>query len=65
MPQRDYSRQNNIENVLQSLLQAGGFSSAVVASNEGLPLATAGNTNTTLIAAVAASIKNLAERAQQ
>ena len=65
MGKPEHSRQNSIETVLNTLLAQGHFSSAVVASNEGLPLATAGKADTTLIAAVAAAIKRLAERAQQ
>lgn len=64
MAETENSRQKHIEAILKDLLKQGGFFSAVVASNEGLPLATAGNADTTLIAAVAAAIKRLAERAQ-
>ncbi len=65
MAQRGHSRQNDIEAILEALIRAGRFTSAVVASKEGLPLATAGYADTTLIAAVAASIKDLVERAHQ
>lgn len=65
MTKRGHSRQNELEEILEALLQTGGFSSAVVASKEGLPFATAGIAHTTLIAAVAASIKDLVQRAHQ
>jgi len=59
------SRQNSIEDILSALIHDGSFTSAVVASKQGLPLATVGSTDTTLLAAVAASMKDLAERAHQ
>jgi len=59
------SRQARIEKVLQSLVQDGAFGGAVVASKDGLPVAMVGQANTVMIAAVAASMKDLAERAHQ
>jgi hypothetical protein len=59
------SRQAKIEEILKSLIDHGSFTSAVVASKEGLPIAMMGQTDTTMIAAVAASMKDLAERAHQ
>ena len=58
-------RQARIEGILTSLIEHGDFTSAVIASSDGLPLATVGKTNTDMIAAVAASMKNLAERAHE
>jgi len=65
MPPNKPSRQNEIEAVLNTLLQFDGFICAVVASKEGLPFAMAGSTDTTLLAAVAATIKDTANRVQQ
>lgn len=65
MPQNKPSRQNEIETVLNNLLQHDGFICAVVASKEGLALAMAGAADTTLLAAVAAAIKDTAKRIQQ
>lgn len=65
MPKNKPSRQNEIETVLGTLLQTDGFICAVVASKEGLPFAMAGSTDTTLLAAVAATIKDTAQRLQQ
>jgi hypothetical protein len=59
------SRQAKIEEILKSLVDYGSFTSAVVASRDGLPIAMIGQTDTTMIAAVAASMKDLAERAHQ
>jgi len=59
------SRQARIENILKSLVHHGSFTSAVVASKDGLPIAMIGQTNAAMIAAVAASMKDLAERAHQ
>lgn len=58
-------RQVNIEEILNTLVERGSFCCAVVASREGLLLATEGQADTVLIAAVAASMKDLAERAHQ
>lgn len=57
------SRQTNIENILETLLSDGGFLCAVVAAKDGLPLAMVGRADTELMAAVAASMRDLAERA--
>ncbi len=57
------SRQARIEKILESLIRDGSFTSAVVASNDGLPLAMIGKDNTIMIAAVAAAMKDLAARA--
>jgi len=65
MSQNKPSRQNEIEAVLNTLIQTDGFICAVVASKEGLPFAMAGSTDTTLLAAVAATIKDTAMRVQQ
>jgi len=59
------SRQVNIEEILKSLIQDGLFICAVVASSDGLPLAMVGHADTTMMAAVSASMKDLAERAHQ
>ncbi len=59
------SRQAKIEKTLKSLIRDGSFNSAVVASRDGLPVAMVGKTNMAMIAAVAASMKDLAERAHQ
>ncbi len=65
MSQNKPSRQNEIEAVLNTLLQNDGFICAVVASKEGLPFAMVGSTDTILLAAVAATIKDTAKRIQQ
>lgn len=52
-----------LEQTLATMTRAGRFDGAVVASLEGLPVAMVGSTNTELIAAVAATMKELAERA--
>ena len=59
------SRQVSIENILTVLIHDGSYESAVIASGDGLPVAMVGQTNTSMIAAVAASMKDLAERAHQ
>ncbi|MEM7034037.1 MAG: roadblock/LC7 domain-containing protein [Chloroflexota bacterium] len=60
-----HSRQSEIEKTLDKLLQDGAFVGAVVANEQGLPIATSGQADTELIAAVAASMKQLAERPHQ
>jgi predicted regulator of Ras-like GTPase activity (Roadblock/LC7/MglB family) len=57
------SRQAKTEKILRSLVKDGTFLSAIVASSDGLPVAMVGKANTLMIAAVAASMKDLAERA--
>jgi len=59
------SRQASIEDILTSLLYDGSFDCAVVASSDGLPVAIVGQNNAPMLAAVAASMKDLAERAHQ
>ena len=64
---RQLSRQTTIEDILGDLMKQGGFSGAVVATTDGLPIAMVGETkvDTKLIGAIAASIKDLAKRAHQ
>ena len=57
------SRQAKTEKILRSLVRDGAFLSAIVASSDGLPVAMVGKANALMIAAVAASMKDLAERA--
>jgi len=57
------SRQANIEQILETLISDGGFLCAVVAAKDGLPLAMVGQADTELMAAIAASMRTLAERA--
>ncbi|HEY85968.1 MAG TPA: roadblock/LC7 domain-containing protein [Chloroflexi bacterium] len=57
------SRQASIEDILTSLIYDGSFDCAVVASGDGLPVAMVGQNNAPMLAAVAASMKDLAERA--
>jgi len=64
MPEESF-RQADIENILTDLIQEGSFIYAVVASNDGLLIATAGEANVAMVAAVAATMKDLAERAHQ
>ncbi len=61
------SRQSMIEEILRDLIKQGNFGGAVVATEDGLPLATIGvsSVDVKLIGAVAASIKDLAKRAHQ
>lgn len=59
------SRQASIEQILNNLVAQGGFSCAMIASRDGLLLATAGQAETELIAAVAAAMKDLAERSHR
>ena len=61
------SRQAEIEKILRTLVQNGSLPGAIVANEQGLPIATAGSghTNTELIAAVAAAMRHLAERTHQ
>lgn len=61
------SRQIIIERILRDITKKGGFSGAVVATSDGLPIAMVGTSkvDTKLIGAVAASIKDLARRAHQ
>ncbi|MFQ5610716.1 MAG: roadblock/LC7 domain-containing protein [Anaerolineae bacterium] len=58
-------RQSKIEQTLLTMTRAGQFGGAVVASIDGLPLAMVGRADTEMIAAVAASMKDLAERAHR
>ena len=59
------SRQANIEKILTRLMHEGHLLSAIVASRDGLPLAMVGRAKAVTIAAVAAAMKDLAERAHQ
>ena len=61
------SRQSTIEDVLRDIISKGNFGGAVVATDDGLPIAmvNAIDIDTRLIGAVAASIKDLAVRAHQ
>jgi hypothetical protein len=61
------SRQSKIEGILCDLIDEGGFGGAVVATDDGLPIATIGasNVDVKLMGAIAASIKDLAKRAHQ
>jgi len=56
-----------IERILRNIIEEGGFSGAVVATDDGLPIAMVGTAtvDTGLIGAVAASIQDLARRAHQ
>ncbi|RME72423.1 MAG: roadblock/LC7 domain-containing protein [Chloroflexi bacterium] len=67
MTEEQGSRQAKIESVLRDVVQQGQFGGAVVATEEGLPIAIVNATSidTKLIGAVAASIRDLAARAQQ
>lgn len=57
------SRQTALERTLRTLIQEGHFRAAVVASIDGLPLATAGRSvDKELMAGVAAWLKEFAER---
>jgi predicted regulator of Ras-like GTPase activity (Roadblock/LC7/MglB family) len=56
-------RQAKIEEILQTLVQKGGFSEAIVAASDGLLVAMVGTQEATLIAAVSAAIKDLIQRA--
>lgn len=64
MPQGQF-RQADIENILTTLIKEGKFACAVVASEDGLPVAMVGEADTPLIAAVAAVMKDLAGRTHQ
>ena len=64
---RRLSRQSSVEEVLRDVIQNGGFGGAVVATSDGLPIATVetAEVDTKLVGAVAASMKGLAKRAHQ
>jgi predicted regulator of Ras-like GTPase activity (Roadblock/LC7/MglB family) len=64
---RRLSRQSSIEKILRDIIHKGGFGAAVVATDDGLPIAMVGTNevDTKLIGAVAASMKHLAKRAHQ
>lgn len=63
----ELSRQSTIEGILRDLIENGEFGGAIVATDDGLPIATvkSSNVDVRLIGAVAASIKTLAKRAHQ
>lgn len=60
----DY-RQAQIEHILQTLMTEGDFGFAVVSSKQGLPLAMVGPADIDIIGAVAAAMRDLAERAHR
>jgi len=64
---RRLSRQCSVEKVLRDIIHEGGFGGAIVATSDGLPIAMVGTAevDTKLIGAVAASMKDLANRAHQ
>jgi len=61
------SRQSKIERILRQIIKQGGFSGAVVATSDGLPIAMVGTSqvDTMLLGAISASIKDLARRAHR
>ena len=62
MPEEGF-RQANIEKILTWLIEDGALTGAVVASDDGLLIATAGRADAAIVAAVAAIMKTLAKRA--
>jgi predicted regulator of Ras-like GTPase activity (Roadblock/LC7/MglB family) len=60
-----HSRQASIEDILTALINNGSFDCAVVSSGDGLPVAMVGQGNAPMLAAIASTIKDLAERAHQ
>ena len=60
-----HSRQTDMEKILNTLIHKGRFTGAVIATDQGLTVATMGQADADLIAAVAASMRDLAKRTHQ